>query len=380
VTQLDYEKPIGQNGTLEAGAKGTFGRWNTSQLFAQGDLSTDFEPIVVDSLKESYDYTENVYAAYLIFKNTANKLGYQLGLRAEYTETLGGSEKRQQEFPNNYFDLFPSAYLTYSLGEESEFILNYSRRISRPNIWGLAPIYRVNDQYNVSIGNPYLKPEYTDSYEFGYMNGWERYLLNATVYHRYSTDVETRITYLTDNNVAVQTRENADTRSSTGFELINQFQISKAVDATLTGNFFYSKVDGENIEEGFSNENFSWTISLLSNIVIPRWFSTQLQGNYRGPIVQPQGQIEPQWSINLGVKREVFSGKGTISLNVSDIFNTRNFRMTTNDPRFVQTRTFQRETRIGTLSFTYRFGGFKEKNEERESRREGGDDFGGNDF
>lgn len=380
VTQLDYEKPVGANGTIETGLKGTFGSWNSSQVFAQGDLSTEFVPVVVDSLTESYDYTENIYAAYFTFKNKRNKLGYQLGLRAEYTQTLGETEKRNEEIPNNYFDIFPSAYLTYSLGEENEFSVNYSRRISRPGIWGLAPIYRVNDQYNVSIGNPYLQPEYTDSYEFGYMKGWERYLLNATVYHRYSTDVETRITYLTDNNVAVQTRENADTRAATGFELINQFQVSKSIDATLTGNFFYSKVNGENIEEGFSNENFSWTISLLSNMIIPKWFNMQLQGNYRGPIVQPQGQIEPQWSINLGAKREVLSGKGTISLNVTDIFNTRNFRITTQDPRFTQNRTFQRETRIGTLSFTYRFGGFNEKREDRGSRREGGDDFGGVDF
>jgi iron complex outermembrane receptor protein len=380
VAQLDYEKPLGKFGSIETGLKGTFGNWKSSQLFAQGDLSTGFAPVVVDSLAESYDYTENVYAAYFIFRNQRNKLGYQLGLRAEYSETLGKTERRAAEIPNNYFDLFPSAYLTYSLGEESELSVNYSRRISRPRIWGLAPIYRVNDQYNVSIGNPYLQPEYTDSYEFGYMKGWDRYLLNATVYHRYSTDVETRITYLTDNNVAVQTRENADTRASSGFELINQIQLSNNIDATLTGNFFYSKVNGENIERGFSNENFSWTLSLLGNIVIPKWVNMQVQGNYRGPIVQPQGQIEPQWSINMGLKREVFAGKGTVSVNVTDIFNTRNFRITTTDPRFVQTRTFQRETRIGTLSFTYRFGGFSEKREERNSRREGGDDFGGDDF
>src|SRR5690606_2706623 len=170
--------PVGQSGSIETGVKGTFGNWKSSQLFAQGDLSTGFVPEVVDSLAESYDFTENVYAAYFIFRNKRNKLGYQLGIRAEYTETLGKTEKRAEEIPNDYFNLFPSAYLTYSLGEESELSVNYSRRVSRPGIWGLAPIYRVNDQYNVSIGNPYLQPEFTDSYEMGYMKGWDRYLLN----------------------------------------------------------------------------------------------------------------------------------------------------------------------------------------------------------
>ena len=379
VAQMDYEKPLGQYGSMEAGLKGTFANWVSGQTFATGNVNSDFVPIVVDSLNESYDYSEDVYAAYLTFKRKKDRFGYQLGIRAEQTNTLGKTVKGEQEIPNDYFNLFPSAFFTYEVGKESEFSLNYSRRVSRPRIWDLAPIYRVRDQYNVSIGNPYLQPEFTDSYEFGYRKGWEKYLLNATVYHRYSTDVETRITYLTDDNVAIQTRQNADTRISSGIELINQVQLAQNFDATLTGNFFYSKVNGENIEEGFSNENFSWTVTLLGNLLVPQWFSFQFQGNYRGPIVQPQGEILPQWSLNLGMSKNVLAGRGTVNLNVTDVFNTRNFRIDTIDPRFTQSRTFQRETRIGTLSFTYRFGGFKEA-EDRESRREGGDDMGGDEF
>ncbi|MHA7129707.1 TonB-dependent receptor [Algoriphagus namhaensis] len=378
VAQLDYEKPLGKGGNLEVGLKATLGDWTWSQEFSQGDKNNDFVPTPVDTLSDTFDFSEDVYAAYFIYKNRLGKLGYQAGLRAEYTKTLGETERNAERIPNDYFNLFPSAFLSYELGTENELTLNYTRRISRPSIWDLAPIYRVRDQYNLSIGNPNLQPEFTDSYELGYMKGWEKYLLNAAVYHRYSTNVETRITDITDDNVAVQTRENADTRSSTGLELINQIQVSNAVDMTLTGNFFYSQINAENVEAGFSNENFSWTLSLLGNILIPDWFSVQIQGNYRGPIVLPQGQIEPNSSINIGLRRDLFDNKATLSLNVSDIFNTRNFRVTTDDPRFTQERFFQRETRIGTLSFTYRFGGFKEKREGG-SRREGGD-YGGDDF
>lgn len=376
VFQMDYEKPFESGAKIESGLKGTFGNWMWGQTFAQGDQFTDFEPIEVDSLTDTFDFMENVYAGYFTYRNKKGDFGYQLGMRAEYTETLGETVRNQESYPNDYFNLFPSMFLSYTLGTENELTANYTRRISRPRMWDLAPIYRVRDQYNLSIGNPALQPEYTDSYEFGYMKGWERYLLNATVYHRYSTNVETRITRITDDNVAIQSRENADTRSATGFELVNQVQVTNNFDATLTGNFFYSKVNGENIEGGFSNENFSWTLSFLGNWLIPKWFNVQFQGNYRGPIVLPQGQIEPQWTLNVGMRKDVLKGNGTISINVSDVFNTRNFRITTKDPRFTQFRKFQRETRIGTLSFTYRFGGFKEKQGERGSRREGGDDMG----
>ncbi|WP_339866713.1 TonB-dependent receptor [uncultured Algoriphagus sp.] len=378
VAQLDYEKPFLNGASIETGLKATVGNWQWSQEFAQGDQFTDFEPVVVDTLSDTFDFDEHVFAGYFTFKNKVGKFGYQLGLRGEYTHTLGETVRNNESIPNDYFNLFPSAFFSYTIAPENEFTLNYTRRISRPSIWDLAPIYRVRDQYNFSIGNPYLQPEFTDSYEVGYMKGWERYLLNATVYHRFSTDVETRITILTDDNVAIQSRENADTRASTGFELINQIQISNNLDATLTGNLFYSKINAENIESDFSNENISWTLNLLANWLIPNWFNVQFQGNYRGPIVLPQGQIEPQYSLNVGLRKDIFDGKATVSVNVSDIFNTRNFRITTTNPRFDEKRVFQRETRVGTLAFTYRFGGFKEKPGQNESRREGGD--GGDDF
>lgn len=377
IFQADYQKPFNNGGTLESGIKGTFGTWERGQEFSQGDLASSFLPVRNDTISDAFNFREDVYAAYLIYKGTVNKIGYQAGVRGEYTETLSTQARNNNQVVNNYFNFFPSLYLSYSVDQEEEITANYSRRISRPNMWGLSPLYRVDDLLNVSIGNPYLQPEFTDSYELGYMKGWTRLLLNATVYHRYSTSVATRITRLTNDNVTIQTRENADTRSSTGFELINQLQFTDWFDATLTGNFFYSKVGGENIEEGFSNSNFSWTISALSNMAVPNFLTFQLQGNYRGPIVMPQGELLPYWTVNLGAKKEILDNRATISLNVSDIFNTGIFKIRTEDTRFSQDRVFNRETRIGTLSFTYRFGGFQERRNggERDRDFDEDDDF-----
>ncbi|EIM73873.1 TonB-dependent receptor, partial [Nitritalea halalkaliphila LW7] len=249
-----------------------------------------------------------------------------------------------------------------------ELTANFSRRISRPNIWALAPIFRVNDLFNLSIGNQELQPEFTNSYEFGYMKGWDKYLLNAVVYHRFTTDVQTRVIRLNEDNVSVQLRENANSRSSTGLELVNQFQFTSWFDATLSGNFFYSEIIGENIEANFNNSNFSWTVNLLANMAIPKFASLQIQADYRGPIVLPQGEIEPIWGVNMGLRKDLFNKKATISVNVSDIFNTRIFRIRTTDENFDFQRLFNRETRIGTIAFTYRFvrSLWKEEMEEME--------------
>ncbi|SNS02170.1 Outer membrane receptor for ferrienterochelin and colicins [Belliella buryatensis] len=378
VLQVDYEKPFLNGGKMEAGLKGTFGEWDRSQFFSEGNEDNGFIPQLNDFFSDSFNFKEDVYASYFSYRNKLGKLGYQGGLRAEYTETISRLASTADPFVNNYFNLFPSAYLSYELGQEEEFTANYSRRINRPGIWSLAPIYGVSDLYNLSIGNPELQPEFTDSYELGYMKGWEKYLMNATVYHRYSTDVQTRVVRLNDDNVAIQLRENASSRASTGFEVINQFQFTQWFDATISGNFFYSEIRGDNIEAGFNNSNFSWTVNTLLNMAIPKFATIQIQGDYRGPIVLPQGEIEPLWGVNLGIRKDVLDKKATISLNVSDIFNTRIFRIQTADQRFTQERWFNRETRIGTLAFTYRFGGFKEK---KNGRNGGGrDDFDDADF
>lgn len=375
VYQMDYVKPFANGGTLETGVKGTFSTRDRSQEFRSGDENNDFVPTPVDSISDSFRFKEDVYAAYLSYRNNVGKLGFQGGIRGEYTETTGAQGSREELIINNYFNFFPSLYFSYELGEEHEVTANYSRRISRPSIWALSPLYRVNDLLNLSIGNPFLQPEFTDSYEFGYRKGFEKFLFNATVYHRASTNVHTRVVRIVDNNVAIQTRENALRRNSTGLELINQLQLTGWWDATLTGNFFYSEIIGDNIEQGFNNANFSWTVGLLSNMTIPDLFTLQIQGNYRGPIVLPQGQIEPLWGINAGIKKNIMNDKATVSLNVSDIFNTRIFKIRNEDSRFMQDRVFNRETRIGTISFTYRFGGFKEG---QNGRNSGDGDFDSN--
>ncbi|MGY6559329.1 MAG: TonB-dependent receptor domain-containing protein [Nitritalea sp.] len=377
VLQLDYEKPFRNGSQFETGLKGTLGTWDRAQTFSQGDENTEFVPIFDDFFSDAFSFTENVYAAYASFRHRVGKLGYQAGLRGEYTETNSILESDPEPFVNNYFNLFPSAYLSYNLGDEEELTANFSRRISRPNIWALAPIFRVNDLFNLSIGNQELQPEFTNSYEFGYMKGWDKYLLNAVVYHRFTTDVQTRVIRLNEDNVSVQLRENANSRSSTGLELVNQFQFTSWFDATLSGNFFYSEIIGENIEANFNNSNFSWTVNLLANMAIPKFASLQIQADYRGPIVLPQGEIEPIWGINMGLRKDLFNKKATVSVNVSDIFNTRIFRIRTTDENFDFQRLFNRETRIGTIAFTYRFGGFKERRNgrERNGDRDFDDDF-----
>jgi iron complex outermembrane recepter protein len=98
-------------------------------------------------------------------------------------------------------------------------------------------------------------------------------------------------------------------------------------------------------------------------------------GNYHGPRIIPQGRIDPVFALNVGLRRNVLDQQGTISLNFSDIFNSRMFALETMSPEFYQHRHFNRESRILTLSFTYRFRGFQER--QSGESRDGFDDTDG---
>jgi iron complex outermembrane recepter protein len=128
------------------------------------------------------------------------------------------------------------------------------------------------------------------------------------------------------------------------------------------------------VQEGFNNQNFSWTISLLGSFRAGKWGNFQLQGNYRGPIVLPQGEIEPLYGLNIGYRKDIWNRKATIAFNLTDVFNTRVFRISTDDPRFSQTRIFNWESQIGTLAFTYRFGGFQSQERRERNGNDVGDD------
>ncbi len=360
IAQLDYTKPLNNNARLEAGLKSTLSYYQPSQTFDQLDLNTGLY-VQNDTIANRFPFDEKVHAGYVIYRKTLGKFGFQVGARAEWTTTEGTDENSGITYTNDYVDVFPSAYLTFALSENDEFILNYSRRINRPS-WGQqAPFYNAQDLLNTRFGNPLLRPEYTDSYEIGYNRDWKKVLLSGTIYHRRTSDAMTRIIGFLPNNAAVQLWDNANYRRDTGFELINQFRFLSTLDATLTGNLFYSEINGRNIRENYFNSNFSWTLNLLTNWVLPDVATFQLMADYRGPIALPQGKIDPMYGVNFGARRDVFNRRGTISLNVSDVFNTRRFKIQTDDAVFSQTRRFNRESRIATVAFTWRFGGFREQ-------------------
>src|SRR6185312_3677217 len=174
---IDFVNPLGEDKKLEAGVRSYFNNYRST--FNSFSVNGNFETKL--PLSNNYKYLESVQAAYITYTGKLKSIGFQAGLRGEYskfTGTLIDSAKQfGYEYPgslkNIWNSLFPSLYLSKKLNESEEIQLNYSRRVGRPDFWQLNPFIDINDPQNIQQGNPHLQPEFTNSLEFNYSKNFK---------------------------------------------------------------------------------------------------------------------------------------------------------------------------------------------------------------
>jgi len=377
--QLDYVQPLKNQMKWELGAKTslrTIGSDFVSEVF---DYSND-QFMVDTNLSNNFIFTENIYAAYSTFSGMIKNFGYQLGLRAEEANTISNSVTSNEKVPNNYFNLFPSVHLSQKLKKEQEMQISYSRRINRPNPKSLNPFKDYSDPYNVRFGNPYLKPEYINSYELSYLKYFPKGVITATAYFRQTDGVMQRYKIVGDSTVSYNTFINLDKSQSYGLELIIKTDITKWWNVTFSANGFETKIDGTNAQADLQNENLSYIVKLLSNMRIWKNMDIQFTANYNGPTATVQGEVKSIFTMDLGLKKEIFKN-ASLSLNINDLTNSRKFEIIgSNDPSFYLEMTRKRESRVATLTFSYRFGKMADKKSRQDRQNNGGGMEGGGDM
>lgn len=367
---LDYVQPLKKQMKWELGAKTTIrsiGSDFTSDVY---DYSNDL--FVLDTnLSNNFLYSENIYAAYSTFSGTIKKFGYQLGLRAEQANTTSTLVTTNEKFINNYLNFFPSVHLSQKLKKEQEFQISYSRRINRPNIRNLNPYKDYSDPYNIRYGNPFLKPEYINSYELSYLKYFPKGVITATAYFRQTDGVVQRYKIISDSTTSFITFINLDKSQSYGLEFILKTDITKWWNITFSANGFQTKIDG-GAQADLQNENLSYIVKLLSNMRVWKNMDIQFTANYNGPTATLQGEMKSMFVMDLGLKKEIFKN-ASLSLNTTDLTDARKFQIVgNNDPSFYQEMNRKRESRIATLTFSYRFGKMSETRKSRPERPSGG--------
>jgi outer membrane receptor protein involved in Fe transport len=381
--QADYVLPIGDQHRFEAGF-----RRNLT------DLTTDYSVENLDSGIWTNDvlytnvlqYREEVNALYTQFGSKINKFSYLLGLRFEdsnievnqFTQAIFNTKK--------YSNFFPSAFLTYELDDFENVSLSYSKRISRPRSRFINPFSSLSSDINQFRGNPNLDPSLTDAYDVGYLKKWNKLTFNTSMYFNRTKDAVQFVRNTEEINgtsVLVTSPINVGSEDRYGFEFTLSYSAFKWWKLNGNFNFFrnqtkgnYTFVDLNGTPEtiDFSNTALSWFARITSKVSLPYGIDWQTNGTYNAPQNSAQGSSEGILSMNLAFSKDILKDKGTLALNVSDVFNSRKRITETNLPSQNAYSEFQWRERQINLSFTYRFN--RKKNEREKSRGENGGEEG----
>ncbi len=366
--KLDYEQNF-QKGRLGYGGK--IGYVNTDNNFNRYDVVGNTETLDKDR-SNRFEYKENINAGYVNYNRAFKGFMVQGGLRVENTHSKGLStglkwnavankyDPYDSTVNRNYTDIFPSAAVTFNKNPMSMFSLTYSRRIDRPAYQDLNPFeFKLND-YTFMKGNTQLRPQYTNS--FGVTHTY-KYKLNTTLNYSHVKDIFTQLPDTTEKSKAFMTKRNLATQDIVSLNVSYPFQY-KWYSFFANVNSYYSKykADFGGGDRVVNLDVVAVSFFMQNSFKLGKGYSAELSGFYNSPSIwQGTFKMNSMYSIDGGMQKTLFKGKGTLKATVSDIFRTLKFKGETN---FTGTRaeaSGRWESRQFKLNFSYRFGSMQVK-------------------
>jgi hypothetical protein len=361
--KIDYTQPMKNGARFEAGLKTSIVRTDNDAVYDTLNLGARQRDL---GRSNHFVYEENINAAYLNLSTPlSKKLSAQLGLRLEHTNANGHSMGHRYDgstgtfkvfdttFNNNYAELFPTAYLQYKANEKNTFVLNYGRRIRRPNYESLNPFIEFIDKYTFQQGNPDLKPQFSHNIELS---------------HNFRGFLNTTLNYTSTNNIIQQVVEQNEAKSETFIKQANiasqrQYGASVSVGmplnkwwtANLYVNVFHNQFEGLVNNTRVSIGNTALSLNGSQQFKLGKTTSAEINGWYRTTAVEGVMLIQPVGMLSVGFSQQVLKGQGTIRLGVRDVFSTQHFKGKIKYG--VVDAAFQNfnDSRAVNIGFTYRF-------------------------
>ncbi|MGS2762018.1 TonB-dependent receptor domain-containing protein [Sinomicrobium sp. M5D2P9] len=371
---LDYINPLSEKSKLELGAEARV--FETNLDFNSTGMSFNADGELIPTPSTAFDYGMDIYSAYATFGQNFDKWSYQVGARIENVEVKADTNT-VRAFTDKYTQLYPSAYVTYSPTEKNQYQVSFSRRVDRPGIGQVNPIRKWSTPLISEFGNESLEPQFTNSVEANYTRRLKEGSITAGVFYRRIEDEINHALYVDplDENRLILTYDNFDDNSSYGLEISGNYKPVKWWNFNTSFDLFSQTQKGYVGTEYMEVDNTAYNFRMNNNFTVTKKLTLSLFGFYRGRNKSLQFDAKPMYFVNTGARYAFADGKGTLSLNVNDIFNTMRFAFDSERP-FVQTGKFTWESNSVYLGLSYRFGSGKNRQIQRKNRddntKEGG--------
>jgi len=359
---IDYTQPL-KNGKLESGAKFRKRFIPTNMQFYPGLNSP------LDTNAGGWaNYNELIPAIYSNYMYENKHIEAEAGLRLEYVNLKYDVNPEHNTYKSSgydYFQPFPNLRLSYKLNDKNKLTAFYNRRVDRPNEVDIRIFPKYDDAEIIKVGNPGLRPQFTNTLELGYKTQFKKGYIYSAAYHKEANATITRIASVVPGSTLIYAIfQNAGNSTNSGIEFVYNQTVSSLYSFNLNLNGYQNQIDAFSVENLYPVKNtytssaqniISGNIKLNQNFKFKNKMEAQLTAVYLAPDIIPQGKIEGRFSIDFGLKKRLQKDKGELFVNGTDIFNTLIIKKTINGDGFSYTSTDYYETQVFRLGYTYKF-------------------------
>ncbi|HXB11032.1 MAG TPA: outer membrane beta-barrel family protein, partial [Bacteroidia bacterium] len=316
--QADYSNPIGKNDKIDFGLKGSI---------VSNDNNDQYWNVIngisyVDTTKSNrFLYKENIYAGYFnYYHKFSEKWEVQLGLRGEQTQINGTQYVHDTTFTRSYFNLFPSAFVTWKLNDNNSFNFSYSRRIDRPDYEELNPFIHFVDPYTYYTGNINLLPQYVDNFEIKYTyKTW----LNAGLRYSYYSNIEVPVyTQIDSSHITYRKLDNIGFFNEGDFLVAVTIPVTSWFTTITSSDLYYNGYNGVVQGGAYTNNGYIWQPMTINTFRFKKGWSADVTFRYSSRNLNGPSVTEPFYVVEAGIRKQFGGGRATVSLNCSDIFWT----------------------------------------------------------
>lgn len=359
---IDYIKPLRQ-GRLEAGFKGRYRSIPVNMQFFPGQNSP------IDSGAGGWaDYREKIPAVYGNYVFESQRIELEGGVRFESVIVdydVNPNHNTYKSDGYNYFQPFPNVRAAYKFNDANKVSLLFNRRVDRPNEVDIRIFPKYDEPELIKVGNPALQPQYSTSTELGYKTNWAKGSFYAAAYHRMVDQTITRIATQAPGSVLLyNVFQNGGRSRNTGAEVVWQQTVSPRFSLTANGSAFRKSIDAFTVTNKYPvpvvysaqrQELTSGNAKLIGMFLLPRNWQVQVSNIYLAPDLLPQGRIESRFSLDIGVKKSVYGGRGELVANATDLLNTNQAQRTIRGTNFRLVSTDYLETQVVRVGYNWKF-------------------------
>ncbi len=353
--KTDYTQPLPHSYVLSTGAKGSYTR--TDNLADYRYSNDGIEAPDYDK-SNHFIYKEGIAAAYLNLAKEFKRLSLQAGLRLEHTQSdghqLGNIVKPDSAFSRTYTNLFPTFYAAYKCDSAGNHLLslNYGRRINRPYYQDLNPFISPLDKFTYYVGNPFLKPSFTNSIELAYT--FRNRIVSTLSYSDTRDDVNETIEindgiyYSRPGNIGRNTVVTLSVDATQElFPWLEYHGYTEIAQIHSRSDFYTGKLD---------TRGTYWFLQSNVRARLGKDWVAYLGGRYITAVTNAQFVTGANGQLYGGLQKS-FGDKIVLKANINDIFHTAVNKGTINNLAATDATYYNRyDSRQCTLSFSYRFG------------------------